>query len=659
MQTIFCYLALFSILLLPIKSEAKLPEISPKKVTRKAEEIMRSHVTHKHLTPELTARILKVYLEELDPSKTYFIQREIQTWLEPSEETKKQLVQDYHRSIFTEFTNIHDLMVRAIKRRNAMEFRISNDNLPKDVDTKEFKDLDWAKDEEALLDRLTKLRALQMEAAEKLPEEKRDLALQRIEKRRQKFEEDYLVEDKVERTRFVLSNVLKATASALDAHTAYLTPGEATQFMINVQQRLFGIGAQLRDDLNGFSLVKIIEGGPAERSKELKAKDRIIAVDGDPVVGLDIMEVVELIRGQEGTKVGLTIVRTTGTAENKSEETFDVTITRGEVVLTESRFESSYEPYGDGVIGYIKLFSFYQDPESSSAKDVSAEIEKLKREHNVKGIILDLRYNSGGMLSQAVNVTGLFITKGVVVSIKDSAGKVQHLRDIDSKRVWDGPLVVLTNKASASASEIVAQTLQDYGRALIVGDDYTFGKGSFQTFTLNASRQGSVNPEGEYKVTRGRYYTVSGKSPQLTGVASDVVIPGVLSEAEVGEQFAKFPLENDQIEDSFDDTLSDVPPDQRERIAYLYRFNLQKKMDLYSAHLNLLQKNSTTRMSNNKNYQNFLKELKKVEDGESDDEADEDAWDSFGQNDLQLGEAYNVMKDLIILLKQESLKKVG
>ena len=229
------------------------------------------------------------------------------------------------------------------------------------------------------------------------------------------------------------------------------------------------------------------------------------------------------------------------------------------MVLKETRYETNYEPFGDGVIAYLRLYSFYQDPDSSSSSDLAKEIKKLKDSHKIKGIILDLRYNSGGMLSQAVEVTGLFITKGIIVSIKDDAGNVQHLRELDGKTAWDGPLMVLINRASASASEIVAQTLQDYGRALVVGDDHSYGKGSFQTFTLSSAKNGSVNPQGEYKVTRGRYYTVSGKSPQLHGVISDVLVPGPFSEMEIGEQYAKYPLEGDQIKENFNDDLSDIP----------------------------------------------------------------------------------------------------
>jgi len=441
--------------------------------------------------------------------------------------------------------------------------------------------------------------------------------------------------------KLIYSKILKATASALDTHSAYFTPEEAKQFMINVQQRLFGIGAQLRDDLNGFTVTKLVEGGPAYNAKELKVKDRIIAVNGEPVVGMDIIDAVELIRGEENTPVVLTVMRE---HEEGEEEKKDITIVRGEVVLKEARFESSHEPFGDGVIAYLKLHTFYQDPESSSAQDLARELNKLKDEHKVKGVILDLRYNSGGLLTQAVAVAGLFIGKGTVVSIKDNTGFVQHLRNVDNNAIWKGPLIILVNRASASAAEIVAQALQDYGRALIVGDDHTYGKGSFQTFTLMPQAE-QPNPEGEYKVSRGIYYTVSGKTPQMMGVISDIVLPSSLSESEIGEQYAKYPLAKDEIKPNFDDDLSDIPPYQREKLRQLYKADLQPKLDLYSPYLEILRTNEEHRLKNNKNYQTFLNELKKKKDKIEGEEED------FGQSDLQLGEAISIMKDLIVLQK--------
>lgn len=629
---------------LPFCASAKLPDLTPQSASAKIKEIMKAHATYKQMSPTLIKRTLINFIDELDPSKTYFIESDIHQWLEPTDELVDQILKDYDRSEFPAFDRIHSVMVDAIMRRHELEKKIDLAALPKKVKADEFKDMKWAANEEELLTRLIRIRALQAETAAKLNEETREKSLQRIEKRRQKYEEEVLTADPVQKERLILSDLLKAMASSLDAHTSYFTPDEASQFMINVQQRLFGIGAQLRDDLNGFTIVKIVEGGPASSNKDIKLKDRIIAVNGEPVVGMDIVDAVDLIRGDENTPVTLTIIREVGEDEEKKDVKLDVTLNRAQVVLKESRYESSFVPFGDGVIGYIRLFSFYQDSDSSSADDLAKEIEKLKKEHNVKGIIFDLRYNAGGILSQAVSVTGLFITKGVVVSIKDDTGQIQHLRDLDGKTIWDGPLIVMVNRASASASEIVAQTLQDYGRALIVGDDHSFGKGSFQTFTLNTQgKNDAVNPEGEFKVTRGRYYTVSGKTPQLTGVISDIVVPGALSESEVGETYGKFPLDNDSIEPSFDDDLADIPYLQRDKIRLLYKFDLQPKLHIYEPYLAELKKNSEERIAADKNYQNVLKELKKK--GETEEEEEE----LPGQGDLQLNEGYNIMKDLLYL----------
>ena len=625
-------------------SEGKPPELTEEVTLRKVKEMLSLHASEKELTPEIMGRIIKNYLEELDPNKTYFIESDVKEWLEPTPEFLNKTTKEYKSTNFSVFNDIFLAMTHAIERRHELENEIDLTKLPKDVRPEEFKDMDWVKTEEELKTRIIRIRALQIETAAQLNEELKDKSLLRIAKRQSKIEEELLDKNKDLRTKLILSKILKATASGLDTHTSYFTPEEAKQFMINVQQRLFGIGAQLRDDLNGFTITKIVEGGPAANNKELKVKDRVIAVNGEPVVGMDIIDAVELIRGEENTPVILTVMRDMGEGDERKEEKLDITIIRGEVVLKEARYEVSYEPFGDGIIAYVKLHTFYQDPDSSSAQDLAREIKKLKSEHKVKGVIFDLRYNSGGLLTQAVAVTGLFIGKGTVVSIKDNSGFVQHLRNLENNEVWKGPLIVLVNRVSASAAEIVAQTLQDYGRALIVGDDHTYGKGSFQTFTL-IPQADQVNPEGEYKVSRGIYYTVSGKTPQLTGVEPEIVLPGPLSESEIGEKFAKYPLKQDEIKPNFEDDLSDIPLFQRDKLRQTYK-DLQKKMDLYPNFLDLLKQNASYRLKNNKNYQTFLNELKKKKDHVEGEEED------FGQNDLQLSEAFNIMKDLIILMSQ-------
>jgi len=626
--------------------EAKQPNLSPRDVKLKVEEILKAHVCHKALSPELMGRVLQNFLEELDPTKTYFIEEDIATWLHPSEEMLHKILAKYNATDFSVFQEIHSQFIQAIERRNALQVQIDQSSLPRGVKNDEFKDLTWAKTEEALIYRLVRIKALQQEAAEKLEEDMKLKFFQRLEKRRANREAEFNTLSSEDRSRQILAYMLKAITTALDSHTNYFTPTEASQFMIQVQQRLFGIGAQLRDDLDGLSVIRILENSPASQSNKLRINDKIIAVDHEPVVGLDISEAVELIRGEQGTAVLLTILREIEEGGERKTEKHEFELVRNEVVLEETRLETSFEPYGDGVIAVLRLFSFYQDPNSSSSSDIRKAIEQIKKDHKLRGVILDLRSNAGGILTQAVSVTGLFINKGIVVSIKDHNGKLQHLRETEGKPIWDGPLFVLTNRASASAAEIVAQTLQDYGRALVVGDKTTFGKGSFQTFTLDPNNP-KTNPQGEYKVTRSRYYTVSGKTPQLKGVFSDLVVPGILSQVDIGEEFSKFPLENDEIEPHFDDDLSDVSPFHRIQLGPLYRNNLQQRLTTYVPYLDLLKTNSSLRIGTNKNYQKFLLEIEKKN-------FDSESIDLFGQVDLQLVEACNIMKDCIFLISRDN-----
>lgn len=641
-------------LVFPCALQARLPEIDAKGVQSKLNEMMKAHATQKKLHPVLVKRALQNYLELLDPTKTYLLQSDVKQWTDPDDDLLQQILDDYAKANYRVFSQINEVMKAAILRRRGWEQEVAHEPLPKKVDPDEFKEIPWAKDKQELLTRLLKIRSLQKSAVDKLEQDLQATSMQRIAKRQAYLENEILAKDPVKKSHVVFTNVLKATAAALDAHTSYFTPDEAAQFMIGVQQRLFGIGAQLRDDINGFTITKIVEGGPAAESGLFRLKDKIIAVNGEPVVGMDITDAVELIRGPENTSVTLTILReapvdesqnttTNGTSE-KSQQKLDLTLKRGEVVIKEARYESSFEPFGNGVIGYLRLHSFYQDPDHSSTGDLTRELNQIKEDHNLKGVILDLRANTGGLLAQAVGVTGMFITKGVVVSIKDDAGHLQHLRDLDGKTIWDGPLIVLIDRASASASEIVAQALQDYGRAIVIGDDHSYGKGTFQTFTLNGTT-GKVNPTGEYKVTRGIYYTVSGKTPQLVGVQSDLIAPGPYSHLDIGESFLKYPLENDKIEPNFEDKMLDVPAMQREALIALYRNDLQPQLDTYSKLLPRLKKNSETRVSKNAGYQAFLADLKKKPS-----EIEDDAWEKSTKNDPQLAEAYNVMKDLIVLM---------
>jgi carboxyl-terminal processing protease len=634
LSPIFAVLAL----VLPLQGGAKPPELTPQGTKGKIEEILRAHSKYHALNQDLTSRSLENFLHELDPSFSYLIEPDIVKWKNPPPDLTTQFLAAYGKADFSLFEEIFDQMVTAIHRRRSIEKKIDAMTPPTDVDGDEFKEMSWTKTLDELENRILRIKGLHLKTAAKvLDAEGGPLFLQRLNKRRLSREEELLTPDPKARKCLVLSYVLKAIAAALDSQTSYFTPSEANQFMIQVQQRLFGIGAQLRDDLDGFTIVRILEDSPLSHHPHIQIGDRIVAVNHEPTIGLDLSEAVEFIRGPQGTSVHLTFLRK---KEDKTEEKYDVVITRGEVVLKESRLETHLQPFGKGVIGIIHLSSFYQDSNYSSASDMAAALSKLKKENQLKGVILDLRNNAGGVLAQSVAVAGLFMKKGVVVSVKDNTGAIQKLRNVDSEVVWDGPLTILTNKTSASAAEIVAQTLQEYGRALIVGDATTFGKGTFQTFTLETSHFGRVNPTGEYKVTRGCYYTVSGKTPQLVGVASDIVVPGLFSTLEIGEKFSKYPLEPDQISPSFEDDLSDIPAIHRPHIQRLYKFDLQQVLNTYRLHLPQLTKNSSQRLLLNQNYQNFLNALSKQDLSQA---------TSFGERDLQLQESLNIMKDLVML----------
>lgn len=618
------------------------PQLTDPVVKRKISEILEYHVRYKAITPELVNRTLSNFIEELDPTKTYFIEPDIDQWLRPSSETTGQFLEGFKKGDYSGFNAIFDKMLFAIKRHRSLTKEISHMPLPQNPKPEDLNEIPWAVNQKELVDRLLKIKALQTEAAKKLDEEPKELFFKRIEKYRTHYENELLNNTLEEQKKLILSYVLKSFCLALDAHTNYLTPRETSQFIIQVQEKLVGIGALLKDSLDGFEIVRILDKSPAEKSQKLKIKDKIIAVDQKPVIGMALPDAVELIRGQANTKVILTILRQ---KENSNQtEKIDVPIVREEIILDDLRVDSSFQPYADGVIAYLHLNSFYQDAQHSSASDLKDALEKIQKEHKINGVILDLRGNGGGLLPQAVAVTGLFIGKGVVASIKDNTGRVQHLRNPESSPIYDGPLVVLTSKASASAAEIVAQTLQDYGRAIIVGDERTFGKGSFQTFTLDPSGGNRINPEGEYKVTRGLYYTVSGKSPQLKGVPADIVVPGILSEQNIGENTVKYPLENDSIKPSFDDQLEDIMPALRPKIEKLYKNNMQPVLTVYTDLIEPLKENSKQRVENNKTYQSFLKELKNKN-------FDAPVIEIFVGSDMQLTEAYNVLKDLIYLLE--------
>lgn len=642
MHRIFFFFFLLSSLI------AALPELTPQDVKKKTEEILQSHISYKSLTPFLMQRAIQNFLEELDPSKTYFLQKEVETWLNLSSDALEKAIKGFSSFDYSPFESIHRSFLKAMERRNELEQNLP-EIFPSSLPPKEIsppKELDWALSSEELLERLKTIQEIQLQICQKFLEESSETFFQRIQKQRKNRETAILGSTLEERKKWIYTHILKAISSSLDANTNYFTPSETTQLLIQIQQKLFGIGAQFRDNLNGFLILRLLENSPASKEGKLKAGDLIIGVNQEPVIGLDITEVAEKIRGEKGTKVLLTILREAKYPSHPKEK-LEVEIIRGEIILDESRLETFFEPFGEGILVTFRLFSFYQDKANSSSLDIRHRLEELQKQYKIEGIILDLRNNAGGLLTEAIAVAGLFMNPGVVASIKDHKGSIQPLRNTNPHKVWDGPLLILTNRASASAAEIVSQSLQDYGRAIVVGDIHTYGKGTYQTFTLDLSQKGKVNPKGEYKVTRGKYYTVSGKSPQLTGVQVDIEVPSLISYLDIGEEFTKYPLENDSIPSMFEDDLSDLPFFSRLEILPIYQPNLQKKLSLFTQFLPILKQNAQSRIQKNSLYQKTLHDLqeKKVES----------VWiQAFELSDLQWIESKNILKDLISLLQKEA-----
>ncbi len=358
----------------------------------------------------------------------------------------------------------------------------------------------------------------------------------------------------------LITRFAEAFAQSLDPHTAYLPPKDLEDLKINMQLSLEGIGAVLSSD-NGFTIIEeLIPGGGAEKSGLLQPKDRIIAVaqEGEKpvdVIDMDLRDVVSMIRGKKGTEVTLTILR-----QGDRKERFNVAIVRDKIDMTEQEAKITYETRtvnGKSYrFGILDLPSFYGG--ETGGKSSSADVKKLLAQaskQKVDGMVLNLSRNNGGLLDEAVRVAGLFLGKGSVVAVKDSRGRtttlangsvatgLQRFRtDIvqyseeEPDALYLGPLVVLTSRLSASASEIVAGALQDYRRAMIVGADHTFGKGSVQTLMQLPWELGAM------KVTTGLYFLPGGKSTQKTGVAADIVLPGWSGFDDMGEAALDYPL---------------------------------------------------------------------------------------------------------------------
>jgi carboxyl-terminal processing protease len=568
----------------------------------------KGHFSPIELNDEFSKKAYASYIESLDPTKRFFIQSDI------SEFQKYELaMDDMIRSKDLSFFDLtYKRLMQRMKESKVIYTSILskpldlNDNETINVDYEKLpyaatmKDLDqrWRKQLElAVLSDITDKEDIQnalksgiidesSAAKEEKPTEKTEpKSFEELEITARKTTESNLNNNFsfiAELTREDWFTVyINAIVTQYDPHTYYFSPEDKEKFDVSMSGKFEGIGARLQKKNEGIEVSELISGGPAWRGKLLEQGDIIIKVaqaNEQPIdiAGMRLDDVIKKIKGPKGTLVKLTVKKVDGTVKV-------IPIVRDEVE-TEETFAKSTVVEKDGkLFGVIYLPKFYQSFENKSNrdafKDVAIEVERLKA-MNVEGIVMDLRDNGGGSLETVVKMTGLFIDKGPVVQVKPAGGKAQILPDSDPKVQWDGPLVVMINNYSASASEIFAAAIQDYNRGIIIGSKQSYGKGTVQNvFELNEFVRGNQYGDlGALKTTTQKFYRVNGGSTQLEGVKSDIIMPDRFSYMQTGEKDEKSALPWDKIEPAnytpLQVNFDKVIANSKKRIATNDNFNL-------------------------------------------------------------------------------------
>ena len=538
--------------------------------------LQNSHFARLPFNAELSQRFLEDYLNDLDFQRLYFIQQDVDGFKTKYGDQLHTLL--LHGSSLPAATEIYGVFKKRVQERVALTEKLLKgadfDFSTNDSVMLSRKDAAWPKNDkeaaelwrlqikEAVLgetlrrELLTKLSKEQGKPdpgiADRSPKEKVSLRYKRFLTSVEDVDDEEIA-----------NYFLSAVARAYDPHTDYMSFREMNRFKDGMKNELVGIGALLQTEEDGATKITgIVVGGPADRDGTLKLNDRVVGVDtlntGKSEDMTDIMfmkidKVVDFIRGKEGSDVALKVEPAGGTPG----ETKIVVIKRGKVEMKDEQasgqvIDMKSEKGEPRRLGVITLPSFYTDFEEGKIR-CSVDVERiLKRlmEEKIDGLILDLRNDGGGSLEEVRRMTGFFIDSGPVVQVKNTLGQVQ-VKDSDSgKPIYTGPMIVMTNKSSASASEILAGALQDFNRAVIVGDTSTFGKGTVQQpmdigsmLPLFAAR----NRAGFLKVTIQKFYRPSGSSTQMDGVAADVVIPSLADALDIGEEFLDHPLPHDRI----------------------------------------------------------------------------------------------------------------
>lgn len=515
------------------------------------------HFKPKKVNDSFSKEVVKDYLENIDGAKRFLIQEEVDLLLQYN----KEIDDEIDRFSFNFFDISVDLMDKSIDRAEQLYKSVMQDDFDLNVNERfemEGKKKAYAQSEEELEDEwrkflkyniLSKMESyIDDEKMQDLTEaEKYSKAKESV----QKLFDDWFKRLQKSRRADRFDDYINTILTQYDPHSYYFSPKEKENFDIKMGNKLEGIGAQLQQADDYVRVYSIVPGGPAWKKGELEVDDLIVAVtqDGEETVditGMRLDDVIRMIRGDKGTVVNLRLKKKDGTYEN-------ISILRDEIILDDAAAKSAIleSEANDEKIGYIHLPLFYStfDDGNSCSKDIEEELEKLNEE-NVDGVILDLRYNGGGSLPDVISMAGLFIEEGPILQVKGRDKKPQVHSDEDRSVTYDGPLIVLVNEVSASSSEILVGALQDYGRAVIVGGERTFGKATVQgLYDLDRmiSKEDEIKPLGQVKLTTQKFYRIDGTSNQLDGVIPDVIIPDQFSFTEYGEQELEGALSNSKI----------------------------------------------------------------------------------------------------------------
>ena len=526
-----------------------------------------AHYLDKEINDDFSEKVFNTFIENLDPYKRYFYSTDIEDFSK-----YKYSIDDSFKNPDLEF---FELVYNRYNKRFTESKLIYSEILsnPFNFDLDElcecdFEKLDYVDNKNDLYERWRKLLKIYVidNYHDEIKDDQRKLdedstftsrSVKEIEKsvRGDLFDtmnDSYrFMQEELQRQDW-LSVYINSFVSQYDPNTSYLDPESRERFDVDMSGNYAGIGARLQKKIDKVEITEVISGGPAWRENILEKGDIILKVrqenedEATGILGMRLSEAVKLIKGEKGTKVYLTIKKVDGSVS-------EISVKRDIVLLEETYIKSSIVEKNSNSFGIINIPKFYIDFDNQSnrdaAKDLRTEINRLKEE-GVQGLIIDLRNNGGGALKTVVDMAGMFIKNGPVVQVKYFDKEKQILSDRDRSILWSGPLVILVNEGSASASEILAAAMQDYKRAIIIGGNQTWGKGTVQNvFPLNRMVKGNTNGDlGALRYTTQKYYRINGGSVQLEGVKSDINVPYRYKYLDFGEKDSENPLQWDEIE---------------------------------------------------------------------------------------------------------------